>query len=257
MTFQGADAIATITLERPEKKNALDPETLRQLRAAFDSAARDDAVRVIVLKGKGTDFCAGADLDALAALVDGDEEAHRADARGFSQLFTCMRDLPKPIIAAVRGRALAGGAGLVLASDIVIAAEDVQLGFPEVKIGFIAGVVLSLLRRATGEKAAFELVATGRQVAAAEALRIGLVTRVVPAAELDAAVNDTARALAELAPDALARTKRLFYEIDLLPFNDALGRGVEANVAARSTSSFRDGLATFLAAKGKPRRQSE
>jgi methylglutaconyl-CoA hydratase len=247
--FFGEDAVGRIILSRPEKRNALDAEMIRQLSAAFEAAARDRAVRVVVLSAEGEDFCAGADLDALSELVDADETVHRADARAIAYLFSEMRSFAKPIIAAVRGRALAGGVGLVMASDIAIASQEAHFGFPEVRIGFVAGIVMALLRRSIDEKAAFELVATGRVIQAEEALRVGLITRVVGESELDDTVDHLARTLAELPAESIARTKRLFYEIDTLPLREALGRGVEANVAARSTDAFKEGLATFLAGR--------
>jgi methylglutaconyl-CoA hydratase len=224
---------------------------IRQLRAAVEAAARDDVVRVVVLTGEGPDFCAGADLDSLSDLIDADESVHRADARAIASLFREMRSFPKPIVTVIRGRALAGGAGLVMASDIAIASQDAQLGFPEVRIGFVAGIVMALLRRSIDEKAAFELVATGRVIQAEEALRIGLVTRVVGESELDATVEHAARTLADLPAESVARTKRLFYEIDTLLLDKALDRGVEANVAARSTKAFKEGLASFIAGRGR------
>ena len=247
--FVGAEPIGRITLSRPEKRNALDPEMIRQLSAALEAAARDDAVRVVVLTGEGKDFCAGADLESLSELIDADESVHRADARAIASLFMEMRSLPKPIVAVIRGRALAGGAGLVMASDIAIASEDAQFGFPEVRIGFVAGIVMALLRRSIDEKAAFELVATGRVIQAEEALRIGLVTRVVGESELDTTVEHTVRTLADLPAESVARTKQLFYGIDTLLLNEALKRGVEANVAARKTDAFKEGLTSFLAGR--------
>lgn len=249
VTFIGDDAVGRITLSRPEKRNALDPEMIRQLSAALEAAARDEAVRVVVLTGEGKDFCAGADLESLSELIDADESVHRADARAIASLFMEMRSFPKPIVTVIRGRALAGGAGLVMASDIAIASEDAQFGFPEVRIGFVAGIVMALLRRSIDEKAAFELVATGRVIQAEEALRIGLVTRVVAESELDATVEHTVRTLADLPAESVARTKQLFYGIDTLLLNEALKRGVEANVAARTTDAFKKGLASFLAGR--------
>lgn len=247
--FVADGAIGRITLARPAKRNALDPEAIRQLRAAVEAAGRDESVRVVVLAAEGSDFSAGADLDSLAALLEAGEDVHRADARSFAELFMTMRSLPKPIIAAVQGRALAGGAGLVCACDIAIAADSAQLGFPEVKIGFVAAVVMGLLRRTAGEKAAFELVTTGRTVRADEALRMGLVTRIVPSAKLAREVDELAKCLAELPPDAVASTKRLFYQIDGVPLHEAMEHGVEANVAARMTEAFRQGVAGFVAGR--------
>jgi methylglutaconyl-CoA hydratase len=243
------EAVGRITLARPEKRNALDPEAIRQLRAAIEAAARDESVRVVTIAADGPDFCAGADLDSLAALLEANEEVHRADASSFVEVFLAMRNLPKPIIAAVHGRALAGGAGLVCACDIVIAADSAQLGFPEVKIGFVPAIVVALLRHTVGEKAAFELVSTGRSVRADEALRIGLVTRIVAGAALTAEVDKLAGCLAELPPDALASTKRLFYQTGDVSLQEGMAQGVEANVAARMTEAFRQGVAGFVAGR--------
>lgn len=239
-------AVARITLARPEKRNALSPETIRQLHAALTAVARDDHVKVVLLCAEGPDFCAGADLDSLVSLVDAGADVHRADARALADLFLAMRSLAKPIIGAVHGRALGGGAGLVTACDIVVAASDAQLGYPEVRIGFIAAIVMAMLRESVPEKAAFELVTTGRMVQAEDAVRLGLVTRVTPSAEVDSEAMRLATEIAALPPESVAGTKRIFYEVRGLPLSEAFDRGVEANVSVRTTPSFKEGLATFL-----------
>jgi methylglutaconyl-CoA hydratase len=242
-----ADAgIGRITLARPEKRNALSPETIRQLHAAITAAARDDQVKVVVLGAEGPDFCAGADLDSLVNLVDAGADVHRADARALAELYLAMRALPKPIVGAVQGRALGGGAGIVTACDIVIAASDSQIGYPEVRIGFIAAIVMAMLRQAVPEKAAFELVSTGRLARAEEAARLGLVTRVVPAASVAGEAARLAAEIAALPPESVAGTKKIFYEVQGLTLTEALDRGIEANVSARTTPSFRSGLTSFL-----------
>lgn len=251
MKFTADAGVASITLARPEKRNALSPETIRQLHAAVTAAARDDEVRAVVLRAQGPDFCAGADLDSLVSMVDAGAEVHRADARALADLYLAMRSLPKPVIGAVQGRALGGGAGLVTACDIVIAASDSQLGYPEVRIGFIAAIVMAMLRESVPEKAAFELVTTGRMVAAEEAARLGLITRVVSGAEVDSEAMRVARELAALPVASVAGTKKIFYEVRGLTLSEAFDRGVEANVSSRTTASFRQGLADFLS-----RRQS-
>src|SRR5262249_14385624 len=201
-----ADGVARITLARPEKKNALDQEMVIALHEAVRAAGESDAVRVLQLDGEGADFCAGADLGALAAMLDAGAEAHRRDAEILGQLFVALRTLPKPVVAAVRGRALAGGCGLAIACDLVLAHEQAQFGFPEVNVGFVPAMVMTLLRRVTGEKRAFELLATGRTVGAQEALGIGIVSRVIPAEEFDAEVARTAAALAAAPASALRLT---------------------------------------------------
>lgn len=241
-----ADGVARVTLARPEKKNALDRAAADELHDAFVALQRDAAVRVVLLDADGDDFCAGADLAALAGMLDQGPEAHREDALALGRVFTAIRALPQPVVAAVQGRALAGGAGLATACDIVLAAASARFGYPEVRVGFVPAMVMTTLRRLTGEKRAFELVATGRQVDAAEALAMGLVSRVLPDAGFAAAARDTASELARHPPAALRLTKRLFYALDTLGYDDGIRLGAETNVEARATAEFRDGVRRFL-----------
>lgn len=244
---EGTGPVARLILDRPEKKNALDALTLAELHAALEGAGRDAAVRVIAIEGKGRDFCAGADLEALGAMIDASPKEHRRDAESLARVFRRLRSIDKPIVAIVRGRALAGGCGLATACDIVVAAESASFGYPEVRVGFVPAMVMTMLRRLVGERRAADLVLTGRVLDAKEALAIGLISRVVPDASLDA---DAERLLVELAampPGALARTKRLLYDLDELGFDEGLTLGAERNVEARMTGEFRDGLQRFLA----------
>ena len=241
--------VARITLARPEKKNALDQEMVVALHDAVRAAATDDAVQAVLLDAEGADFCAGADLDALAAMLDAPAEAHRRDADLLGQLFIALRALPKPVVAAVRGRALAGGAGLATACDIVLAHEQSQFGYPEVKVGFVPAMVMTMLRRSVGEKRAFELVATGRLVHASEALDLGLVSRVLPAVTFDADVERTLAALAASPPAALRLTKRLFYALDTRGFDAGIALGAQTNVESRATPEFREGIRRFAPGK--------
>ncbi len=244
------NGVARITLARAEKKNALDSEMVSALRDAVRAAGADPSVRVVLLGADGPDFCAGADLEALAAMLDAGADAHRRDAESLGQLFIALRETPKPVVAAVRGRALAGGAGLATACDIVVAHEEARFGYPEVKVGFVPAMVMTMLRRAVGEKRAFDLVATGRQIGAREALEMGLISRVLPAATFEA---DVERAVAELAatpPNALRLTKRLFHALDTRAFDAGIALGAQTNVEARGTAEFRDGVKRFT--DGKP-----
>ena len=243
--IERAGAVARVVLARPEKKNALDLTAVLELQQAFAMLAGDAQVRAVVLAASGSDFCAGADLGALHAMLDADIAEHRRDAEALGDVFRAMRDLPQPLIAAVRGRALAGGAGLATACDIVLAHEDARFGYPEVRVGFVPAMVMTILRRLAGEKRAFELVATGREIGAREALELGLVTRVVPGAEFDTAVEQLAAELAALPADALRATKRLFYDLDGLPFDDGLSLATQVNVEARFTSAFRDAVRKY------------
>ena len=240
-------AVATIELARPEKKNALDRTMVDAVHDALGDAGQDAEVRVVLLRGAGDDFCAGADLAALEKLIDAGPEAHREDARALGDVFLRLRAIPKPVVAVVQGRALAGGAGLASACDIVLAHEAAQFGYTEVRVGFVPAMVMTMLRRAVGEKRAFDLVATARTIDAAEAERIGLVSRVLAAATFDADVQSFADALAKSPPAALALTKRLFYQLDGLDFQEGIAAGILGNVEARSTDDFREGVRKFVA----------
>lgn len=238
-------AVATITLDRPEKRNALDRETAEALDHAICELGDEADVRAIALRGAGEDFCAGADLEALERLLEAGGDASRQDAAALAKVFRSMREVPQPIVAIVHGRALAGGAGLATACDLVLAHENAQFGYPEVRIGFVPAMVMTMLRRAVGEKHAFDLVATGRLVDAREAERLGLVSRVLGAGDFEA---DAVRVLEDLAkspPGAVCMTKRLFYGLDSLSFADSLALGIATNVEARARPEFREGLERF------------
>jgi methylglutaconyl-CoA hydratase len=240
------DGVGRITLARPEKKNALDYAMAVELHNSLRALADDPQVRVVLLDAEGDDFCAGADLEALEAMIDAASEVHLRDAQALGRVFLTLRELPKPAVAAVRGRALAGGAGLASACDIVLAHEGAQFGYPEVRVGFVPAMVMTMLRRSVGEKCAFDLVATGRLIDAAEAARIGLVSRVVAAGAFDDTVRATVEAMVKSPPTALGLTKRLFYALDALDFREGIALGVKANVEARATDDFKAGVRRFV-----------
>jgi methylglutaconyl-CoA hydratase len=237
-----AGAVGRVTLARPEKRNALDAQCVRELVDALMEFESDDAVRAVLLRADGVDFCAGADLDALAAMLDANHEVHRRDAADLGRVFLTMRGMQKPIVAAVQGRALAGGCGLATGCDVVLARDDAQFGYPEVRIGFIPAMVMSMLRRSVGEKHAFDLVASGRSIGASEAERIGLVSRVLPVAGFESEVERYVLGLASHPMSSMGLTKRLFYRLDLLSFRDGIAEGVSSNVEARQTDAFRTGI---------------
>ena len=241
-----AGGVLTLTLDRPEKRNALSLGLVEALHAALELADLDSEARVVVLRGAGKDFCAGADLDELLASADLTLAENEATALRLGALFGRMRALPKPVIAVVHGRALAGGAGLVTACDIAVAGAGAQLGYPEIQRGFVPAMVMTLLRRAAGEKAALDLVLTGRLLGAAEARAIGLVSRVVPDAELDREASALAGTLAAASPSALALTKQLFYQLDGRSVDDGVALGARINALARQTPDFRTAIAQFL-----------
>ena len=256
MTARGGDgpvrverdgAILRLTLSRPDKRNALDRATVDALRDAFASVAGDADVRVVVLAGDGDDFCAGADLAALSSMLDAPADAHRDDARALGDVLLAIRSCAVPVVAVVRGRALAGGAGLASACDIVLAHENASFGYPEVRIGFVPAMVMTLLRRTVAEKHAADLVLSGRLVGAQEARDIGLASRVLPDNTFDATAAETVESLAKSPPGAMRLTKGLFYALDFLDVTQGIAAGVETNVEARSTDEFRSGVRRFLA----------
>jgi len=238
--------VLTLTLDRAPKRNALNAAIIEGLHAGLERADLDADVCVVALRGAGKDFCAGADLDELLASADRGMAENEADARRLGALFERMRALPKPVVAVVQGRALAGGAGLATACDIVVAGEGAQFGYPEVQRGFVPAMVMAILNRLTGEKLALDLVLTGRLLSAEEARAAGLVTRVVPDAHLDREAAAITRQLAGASASALALTKRLFYQLDTVPFGEAIALGARVNALARQTPDFRTAIAQFL-----------
>lgn len=241
-----ADGVRTLTLNRPDKRNALSAALIAELHGALDGADVAPDVRVVCLRGAGPDFCAGADLAELLASRDRTLAENESDALGLGRLFLRCRELPIPVVAVVQGRALAGGAGLAAAADIVLAADDAQFGFPEILRGFVPAMVMALLRRQVGERLAFDLVATGRSLGASEARAAGLVTRVAPAGELESAAADLLAELAGRPRSAMAFTKRLFHELDGLGLANGIAAGARVNAASRATPEFRDAISAFL-----------
>jgi methylglutaconyl-CoA hydratase len=237
--------VAQIALNRPEKRNALDDELIAGVRRALADSANDNAVRVVLVTAAGKDFCSGADLAALQRIKDAGVMENVADARRLGDLFLEMRRHPRPIVAAVRGRALAGGCGVATAADIILAAESAEFGYPEIKIGFVPAMVMAILRRSVSERRAFELLATGEIIAARTALEIGLINRVYPDSAFDAQVESYVTHLAARSPSALALTKSLLHQMDASSFEAALSAGIQTNALARLTDDYRQGVEQF------------
>jgi methylglutaconyl-CoA hydratase len=251
--FEVRSAVARITLNRPAKRNALNPQLLSEIVEALRESAADESVRVVLLCGAGDDFCSGADLKALESTSDAGVLQLIDDARHTAELFLLMRQHPRPIIAAVRGRALAGGCGLATAADLVLATQSAQFGYPEINVGFIPAIVTAILRRAVSEKTAFELITTGEIITAAKAFERGMVNRVFPDSDFEREVETFANALAAKPPEALALAKRLIYHMDGMSFQTAIDAGLYLNVLARKTDDFERGVKRFLAKSGGPR----
>src|ERR1041384_862470 len=226
-------AVALVTLNRPEKRNALNDAMVSGLKRALRAADENEQVRVVVLTGAGADFCSGADLAALQKIADSSITENLADADSLMELFALTRRVRVPVVAAVRGRALAGGCGLATACDLVLAAESARFGYPEVKIGFVPAMVMAILRRNVSEKRAFELITRGSELSAPEAERIGLINRVFADDAFEAEVERYVAGFERVSRSAVLLTKRLLYQMDGLTFDAALAAGVDANAIAR------------------------
>ena len=239
--YQVEQGVARITLNRPEKRNALNPELIAELKKAVQGSDR-----LIVLTGAGNDFCSGADLSGLHNQAEANVLEHMASAREMADLFIAMRRHPRPIIAAVRGRALAGGFGLATAADIILASESAQFGYPEVNIGFVPAMVMAILRRCVSEKRAFELITTGDVISAQTAFEYGLVNRVFADETFDVDVQAFVTRLTSKSTSALMLSKQLLYHTDSMTFEAAIEAGVQTNAIARSTEDFKRGIERFL-----------
>ena len=244
--YEVSQGVARITLNRPEKRNALNDELISGLKASLRRASDDELVRTIVLSGAGSDFCSGADLSALRKISTASVEENLQDAASLMDLFILIRASRQPVIAAVKGRALAGGCGLSSACDIVLAARSSTFGYPEVKIGFVPAMVMAILRRAISEKRAFELLTLGNQISADEAVAIGLANRVMDDEAFDDEVDAFVQQFERTSSSAVALTKSLLYQIDAMSFADALRCGVDVNVTARMSKDCKKGIADFL-----------
>ena len=248
--YDAAEGVVTLTLNRPEKRNALNGALVEALHQAFQRIENDDGARVVALRGAGRDFCSGADLEELRRISEMSREENLADARRLGGLFLRMRRLDRPIVAVVQGRALAGGCGLASACDLVLARAEAEFGYPEVNLGFVPAMVMTILRRKMGEGRAFELVTRGERFDAVEARRLGLVNRVLDADGFDDEVTAYLTSLARKPASAVALTKDLLYELDTLGFDEGMARAAEVNVEARSTDACREGVRRFLEKAG-------
>jgi methylglutaconyl-CoA hydratase len=244
--YQVERGIARITLNRPEKRNALDAGLISEVKDAVRTCARDENVRVVLIGGAGSDFCSGADLSGVQRSFDSDVLKNMADARNMAELFIEMRNHPRPIVAAIRGRALAGGCGLATAADIILAAESAKFGYPEVNIGFVPAMVMAILRRSVSEKRAFELITSGEIVSAQSAFDCGMINRVFADETFDLDVEAYVSKLAAKSASAVTLSKRLLYHMDAMGFEAAIEAGVETNAIARMTEDMKRGVEKFL-----------
>jgi len=239
LRIESKGAIRILTLNRPEKRNALDTALSRALLEALRAADGDETVRCVVLTGAGPAFCAGADLAEFKGLRDAQAAETRAELT--MQLHLAFSKLVTPVVTAINGPAMGGGAGLAIAGDLAVMASSAKLGYPETKHGIVAAIVMANLVRQVGRKAAFELVALGEPIDAKRAAALGMVNRVVPRASLMKAALALAAQLAAVSRPAMAQTKQLFHEVADLPLERALERGRDANKRMRNFAKLDDG----------------
>jgi methylglutaconyl-CoA hydratase len=246
LLIENDGAVRYLILNRPEKRNALNGELIEGLTTAVRAAGSDGSFRSVVIKGAGKDFCSGADLGELRKISEYSYEENLQDAHKLVNLFTAIRTAPVPVIAAVHGRALAGGCGLATACDIVLAAESARFGYPEVKIGFVPAIVMAILRRNISEKRAFELVTRGFDLPARDAERIGLVNAVFDESGFEERVGEYARGYEGISRSAIQLSKALLYQMDNMNFYEAVEAGARTNARARMTEDCRSGISSFL-----------
>lgn len=244
--YEVQNGIARVTLNRPEKRNALDAELVNELREAIVASSSDNKCRVVLITGAGKDFCSGADLAGIDKSVQAGVLDNMADARRMADVFLMIRNHPRPVIAAVHGRALAGGCGVATACDIILAAENAQFGYPEVNIGFVPAMVMAILRRSVSEKTALEMVVGGEVISARRAHEIGLVHRLFSDEHFHSEVESYVTRLGSKSASAVMLSKRLLYNMDSMSFESALRAGVDTNAIARMTEDCRKGVERFL-----------
>ncbi len=240
------NSIATITLNRPEKRNALNDTLVNLLKQALQQANTDESLRAVIIKGAGKDFCSGADLSALQKIAESDVLENWDDAYNLMELFTLIRKVKIPVIAAVQGRALAGGCGLATACDLVLASKSAIFGYPEVKIGFVPAMVMAILRRNVSEKRAFELITRGFEFDTTTAEIFGLINEIFDDETFEENVQNYVSGYQKISRSAVILSKRLLYQMDGMDFETALQSGVDVNAIARMTKDCQNGIARFL-----------
>ena len=246
LIYEIEGATAFLTLNRPDKRNALNDSLVNELKDALGDAHKNEALRSIVIRGGGTDFCSGADLSVLQKVAEGTILENLEDANNLMELFALIRKVKVPVVAAVHGRALAGGCGLATACDLVLAAKSARFGYPETKIGFVPAMVMAILRRNVSEKRAFELITLGREFDAESAEKYGLVNRIFADEDFGIEVKNYLAGFEKVSRSAVILSKRLLYQMDGMTFETALQSGVDINTIARMTEDCQKGIAKFL-----------
>jgi methylglutaconyl-CoA hydratase len=248
LAYEGA--VATITLNRPDKRNAISFELIDDLLQALDEVSKSEATELI-LTGAGKAFCSGMDLENLKSLLGRTPEQNLSDSRAMVQLFRALYEFPKVTIAAVNGPAIAGGTGLALLCDFTLAVPEAKFGYTEVRIGFVPAIVSTFLLRQVGEKQARDLLLTGRIFGSEEAQRMGLINEIVPPESLLARAQELAAILMANSSASLRATKQLLTDHARAELDSQIDSAVRENAAIRSTADFREGITAFLE-KRKP-----
>jgi len=242
--------VAAITLNRPDKRNAISFALIDDLLRALDDVAKSDAI-ILILTGAGKAFCSGMDLENLKALLGRTPEQNLQDSETMVRLFRSLYEFPKVTIAAVNGPAIAGGAGLALLCDFTLAVREAKFGYTEARIGFVPAIVSTFLLRQVGEKQARDLLLTGRLFGADEALRMGLISEIVTADNLMSRARELAGMLLQNSPASLRATKKLLNDHAKAELDLQIDAAVRENAAIRTTADFREGISSFLE-KRKP-----
>jgi len=242
---ESSKGVQTITLNRPEKRNSLSPELIDELTEALKEAAECDC-GVIILTGAGSAFCSGLDMEHLATMNAQTVEDHRRDSENMARVLRTLYEFPKPIIAAVNGPAIAGGMGLATLCDFTLSVPDARFGYTEVRVGFVPAIVASFLLRQVGEKRTRELLLSARILKADEALRLGLVTRIVQPEDLLAEAHALAQSLLLNSPQAMRAVKELLTGHSEGQLDDEIEAAISANALQRSQADFREGVSAFL-----------
>src|ERR1700740_3331792 len=245
LKYEQDGAIATITLNRPDKRNAISSTMIEELLSALNAADGDGAVRVVIITGAGRAFCSGMDLETLQEIAGQTAEQNLADSRQTARMFHRLYAFPKPLITAVNGAAIAGGCGIATFSDITLAVPEAKFGYTEVRIGFIPALVSVLVRRQIGEKRARELLLTGQIIDAAEALRLARTTEIVSADRLLQRAQEVAAKFLEASPTSLRRTKRLLLQYNEKEVTQEIEMATQENAAIRATEDFPEGLGSL------------
>lgn len=240
------NTIFTVTLNRPEKRNALNDALVNELKNALREADKNDNLRAIIIRGAGKDFCSGADLSALQKISESDVLENWYDAQNLMELFALIRKIKIPVVAAVHGRALAGGCGLATACDLVLASKSARFGYPEVKIGFVPAMVMAILRRNVSEKRAFQLATQGFEFDTETAEKYGLINKIFDDEIFDENVKSYVSVYEKVSRSAVVLSKKLLYQMDAMTFENALESGVDVNTIARMTEDCQNGIAKFL-----------